>query len=51
MKCQAAIAMKTNDNPKIVPTENGAEVTFDLYGVSLDELMKLTGKELSLDVR
>lgn len=48
MKCQAAIAMTTRDAPKIKPTESGAEICFDLYDVSLDELRSYTGKELTL---
>lgn len=50
MKIKAVISIKTSDEPKIYPTLQGARVEFELYEVSVDELLKLTNKELSLEI-
>lgn len=50
MELTGCISMTTRDYPKIKPTDAGAEVSFDLYGVSIDELLKLTGKELKVSL-
>ncbi len=48
MHAHAIIAMQTNDYPKIKPTATGAEVTFELYDISLDELRNLSEQELTI---
>ena len=47
---QAAIAMKTPDEPRIKPLLDSVEVTFDLYHVSVDSIRELAGKRLTLTV-
>lgn len=48
---KAIISQKMNDEPKIIPTTTGARIEFEIYDISLDELMKLVGKELSLEIK
>ena len=48
IKATAILSVYTNDNPKIKPTTDGAEVTFELYHVSIDELREYMSKELTL---
>jgi len=43
--------MKTNDNPKINVTSTGAEVTFELYDVSVDEVKSYCEKELNIEIK
>ena len=51
MKAQAIISLTTKDMPRIKPVANsGAEVTFELYDVSIDELLKLCEKELLIEI-
>ena len=51
MKAQAIIALTTKDIPKIKPLANrGAEVTFEFYDVSIDEIMGLCEKELTIEI-
>lgn len=50
MKCKAIISMKTNDNPRIAVTATGAEVTFELYDVSVDKLKSYCEKELMITI-
>lgn len=50
MKTQAVISMTTRDAPKIKVTDTGAEITFDVYDISIDELRGYTGKELTLTI-
>ena len=38
---KACIVQKTNDEPKIYPTQAGARVELEIYGISLDYLMEL----------
>lgn len=48
---KAIVSQTTTDYPKIKPTPTGAEVTFEIYEVSLDYLRGLVGKELELEIK
>jgi len=48
---KAIISFTTTDYPKIKPTSTGAEVTFEIYNVSLDRLRELVGKNLELEIK
>lgn len=51
MELEAAIAMTTSDFPKIKPTEYGAEVTFEIAQVSLDDLRELCNQPLTISIK
>lgn len=54
MKCKAIISQTATGDPKIKPKVfdgvKGAEVTLEVYNVSVDELLGLCERELKIEI-